>query len=140
MAVSSMRNRWNGDFVDCFASRSDAKFVEAFRLFICFLQKGCEVGPGFWGSLIFSSKTCTGSGRVERRGQLRGEGAKTTRHFEAAIFGCFWHHSHMFLPECCVDFFLCRAYPNYVHNATQGAQKQLKLWSIAFHVRKKSVT
>jgi hypothetical protein len=60
--------------------------------------------------------------------------------FEAAIFGSFWHHFHMFLPGRCMDFFLSCAYPNHIHRATQGASKQLKPWSIAFHVRKKGVT
>jgi hypothetical protein len=107
--------------------------LEAFRLRICFLLKGCEFDLGLRIILIFSSNTCTSGGRVERHGQLRAKVPKSTGHLEAAIFGSFWHHFHMFLPECCMDFFLYCAHPNHIHKATQGAQKQLKPWSIALN-------
>ena len=45
--------------------------LEAFRLRICFLLKGCEFDLGLWVTLIFFSNTCTSGGRVERHGQLR---------------------------------------------------------------------
>ena len=45
IAVSSMRNRWNGDFRDCFASRSDAKFAWSISPSHLLSPEGLRVWP-----------------------------------------------------------------------------------------------
>jgi len=101
-----------------------------------FSPEGLRLGAWFLGF----SYTRTDGGRVERFRELQEEVSKRASRGEAAIFGCFWHHFHIFLPGLCMVFFLCCAYPNHDYEATQGARKQLKPWSIAFHVRKTGVT
>jgi len=124
--------------MDCLASPSKPpNSLEHFAHSTCFLLKGCEIELGLWASLIFFSNTCSGGGRVEMFYKLP---EKVAARSGAAISGSFWHHLHLVFPEGCMDFFLSCAYPNNFYQATQGASKQLKPWSIASHVQKKGVT
>jgi hypothetical protein len=57
---------------------------------IRFLLKGCELGRGTWGSLIFSSYTRSDGGRVEECDELQEKvPAKIDKTLSASDFGVF---------------------------------------------------
>ena len=107
MAVSPMRNGWNGNLWIALLHAQISKLTRSISPSICFLLKGYELGRGIWGSLIFLKFTCSDCGRVERCDELQEKVSKTAAERQRFL-GLFGIISSCFsLRTACISSLLC---------------------------------